>query len=44
VSLFDFAGRELQTVNVELVQTVDRIEWGEKVVSARPVFEWPLPD
>ena len=44
VVLVDAAGRELQTMPIDLVQIVDSVEWGEKVVSARAVFEWRLPD
>ncbi|XXT18514.1 hypothetical protein WME94_50620 [Sorangium sp. So ce429] len=43
VVLLDRSGRVLEQVNIEMVQLVDGVEWGEHSASIRAVVQWRLP-
>jgi hypothetical protein len=41
--LLDRSGRVLGQANVEMVQLVDAVEWGEHSASIRAIAQWRLP-
>jgi hypothetical protein len=43
VQLHDSRGRSLAEAPVEMVQTVDRVDWEDGRVSVKLVAEWQLP-
>jgi hypothetical protein len=44
VELFDRGGKRLQKADVEMVQIVERVDWGDRSVRIKHVAEWALPD
>jgi hypothetical protein len=44
VRLYDRKGKLLHKAEIEMVQLVDQVEWGERSVRIKLVAEWELPD
>jgi len=44
VVLLDASGRELNQTSVEMVQLVEDVQWGDRTVAAKLLFDWKLPD
>ena len=44
VRLYNQQGKLLQETQVDLVQQVEKVDWGVKNVSIKLVADWPLPD
>ena len=44
VRLYNQQGKLLQEAQVDLVQQVEKVDWGVKNVSIKLVADWPLPD
>ena len=44
VRLYDQQGKLLQETHVEMVQLVEKVEWGVKNVASKLVADWQLPN